>query len=72
MIIKLVSVNDVVISMLVSWIKSPEDLMQFAVPSFVFPLTIKQLEESLKDPNRLAFVFLIRSKIQSLVTLKYI
>lgn len=41
--------------LLISWIESPEALMQFAGPSFTFPLTSEQLDKSLSDPNRFAF-----------------
>jgi len=40
---------------LISWINSEEELMQFAGPSFNFPLTNEQLETSLSDTNRFAF-----------------
>lgn len=40
---------------LISWVDSPETLMQFAGPSFSFPLTAEQLETSLQDLNRHAF-----------------
>ena len=40
---------------LISWINSEEELMQFAGPLFKFPLTSKQLDESLNDKNRIAF-----------------
>jgi len=40
---------------LISWIDSPEALMQFAGPSYSFPLTREQLEQSAQDPNRHAF-----------------
>ncbi|MGH2649241.1 MAG: GNAT family N-acetyltransferase [Ginsengibacter sp.] len=40
---------------LISWIDNAETLMQFAGPSFSFPLTREQLENSLSDKNRFAF-----------------
>jgi len=40
---------------LISWIDSPEALMQFAGPSYSFPLTKEQLEKSGGDPNRYAY-----------------
>ncbi len=40
---------------LISWIDSPEALMQFAGPSYSFPLTKEQLEKSASDPNRHAY-----------------
>ena len=40
---------------LISWVESPEMLMQFAGPGFVFPLTNAQLDQSLSDTNRFAF-----------------
>jgi len=40
---------------LISWVESEEALMQFAGPSFKFPLTHEQLDESLADKNRTAF-----------------
>ncbi len=42
-------------NLLLSWIESPEALMQFAGPAFTFPLTSEQLDTSLSDPNRFAF-----------------
>ena len=35
-----------------SWIKSPEELLQFAGPYFSFPITDKQLLHYLEDPKR--------------------
>lgn len=40
---------------LISWIDTPEALMQFAGPAFKFPLTKEQLDQSLSDRNRIAF-----------------
>jgi RimJ/RimL family protein N-acetyltransferase len=40
---------------LISWIDNEEDLMQFGGPLFRFPLTPEQLDDSLNDPNRIAF-----------------
>lgn len=40
---------------LISWIDTAETLMQFAGPSFSFPLTKEQLDKSLSDKNRFAF-----------------
>jgi len=40
---------------LISWIDSPEALMQFAGPAYSFPLTKEQLDQSSKDPNRYAY-----------------
>jgi RimJ/RimL family protein N-acetyltransferase len=40
---------------LIAWIESEEDLIQFAGPLFVFPLTVKQLASYLSDPNRKPF-----------------
>jgi RimJ/RimL family protein N-acetyltransferase len=42
-------------SQLVNWIADAEALMQFAGPSFNFPLTTEQLELSLADKKRLAY-----------------
>ena len=42
-------------SSLISWIDTAETLMQFAGPSFSFPLTKEQLEKNLNDKNRFAF-----------------
>ena len=41
---------------LISLIESEEELMQFAGPAFTFPLTDEQLDKSLSDKNRFAFV----------------
>jgi RimJ/RimL family protein N-acetyltransferase len=40
---------------LISWIDTAETLMQFAGPSYSFPLTKEQLEKTLNDKNRFAF-----------------
>jgi len=40
---------------LISWVCTEEQLMQFAGPAFIFPLTKEQLEISLSDNNRFAF-----------------
>jgi len=40
---------------LISWIDSPEALMQFAGPSYSFPLTKEQLEKSAEDSTRFAY-----------------
>ncbi len=40
---------------LISWIDTEEALMQFAGPSFTFPLTVEQLDKSLSEKNRFAF-----------------
>lgn len=40
---------------LISWVDSEETLMQFAGPSYNFPLTPEQLDISLSDKNRIAF-----------------
>src|SRR5438067_2455808 len=39
----------------ISWVDTPETLMQFAGPTFSFPLTAEQLDQSLKDSKRFAF-----------------
>ncbi|KAA9039406.1 GNAT family N-acetyltransferase [Ginsengibacter hankyongi] len=39
---------------LISWINTAETLMQFAEPSFLFPLTKDQLDKSPSDKNRYA------------------
>ena len=41
---------------LISWIGSEEALMQFTGPSFTFPLTNEQLNKSLSDEKRFAFI----------------
>ena len=41
--------------LLISWVHSPEFLMQFAGPAFTFPLTREQLVKSLADLGRSAF-----------------
>ena len=40
---------------LISWIDTAEELMQFAGPAFIFPLTESQLETSQSDKNRYSF-----------------
>lgn len=40
---------------LISWVENEEALMQFAGPGFSFPLTARQLDDSLEDENRWAF-----------------
>lgn len=40
---------------LISWIDSPETLMQFAGPVLQYPLTAEQLDELLREENRLCF-----------------
>jgi len=40
---------------LMNSIKSARELMQFAGPEFIFPLTEEQIEKSLSDKNRIAF-----------------
>lgn len=42
-------------AMLISWIESERDLIQFAGPIFKFPLTNEQLSEYLADKNRYPF-----------------
>jgi len=42
-------------SQLIAWVADEEALMQFAGPSFSFPLTTEQLETSLAGTNRLAY-----------------
>lgn len=49
------------IDRLISWITCERDLIQFAGPVFQFPLTIKQLEDYLKDRNRTAFKIVHKS-----------
>ena len=43
---------------LISWIDDEEQLMQFAGPAFTFPMTNEQLDKSLSDKNRFAFVII--------------
>lgn len=43
---------------LICRINSEEELMQFAGPSFTFPLTNEQLDKSLSDKNRFAFIII--------------
>jgi RimJ/RimL family protein N-acetyltransferase len=40
---------------LISWITTEEMLMQVAGPGYSFPLAHEQLDEALKDSNRIAF-----------------
>lgn len=42
-------------SELIDSVKNANELMQFAGPEFVFPLTEEQIEKSLSDKNRIAF-----------------
>lgn len=46
---------------LISWIVTEENLMQFAGPAYVYPLTKEQLDNSLKDINRYAFSVIDRN-----------
>ncbi len=46
---------------LISWSASPEMLMQYAGPSFTFPLTIAQLEATLADEKRRAYSIMHRA-----------
>lgn len=46
---------------LISWIDSPEILLQFAGPKYIFPLTEEQLREDLADPFRFAFTVCIEN-----------
>ena len=43
------------VTSLISWIESEEMLMQFAGPSFQFPLTASQLPYHRNDPKHLSF-----------------
>lgn len=38
-----------------SWIKSPEELLQFAGPYFSYPVTNEQLNKYIEDPKRRAY-----------------
>lgn len=40
---------------LISWIKDEEALMQFAGPAYKYPLTLEQIDETLKEKNRYTF-----------------
>jgi RimJ/RimL family protein N-acetyltransferase len=40
---------------LISWIASKEELIQFAGPIFEFPLSQKQLQKYISDPNVIAY-----------------
>jgi RimJ/RimL family protein N-acetyltransferase len=48
---------------LIAWIQTAEDLMQFAGPSYIFPLTKEQLDHSLMDENRYAFSVILSGKV---------
>ena len=52
------------IDKLISWIKSAEELMQFAGPNLKFPLTELQLQESLVNENLLMFSVFTQKKNQ--------
>lgn len=41
--------------LLINSIKDARELMQFAGPEFIFPLTEEQIKQSLSDKNRIAF-----------------
>ena len=41
--------------LLINSIKDARELMQFAGPEFIFPLTEEQIEQSFSDKNRIAF-----------------
>jgi len=47
---------------LISWVDTEENLMQFAGPAYVFPLTKEQLDNSLNDVNRYAFSVFDKNK----------
>ncbi len=47
---------------LISWVDNQENLMQFAGPAYIFPLTEEQLDNSLKDINRYAFSVINNNK----------
>lgn len=51
--------DDKSLDTLLSWIDSAETLMQFAGPAFSYPLTKRQLQDSLSDPNRYAFQYVL-------------
>ncbi len=53
--IRLVSFHPGRYAGLISWIDSEELLVQFAGPSLSYPLTIQQLEQTVKDPARISF-----------------
>ena len=53
--IRLEKFNRVDYPTLISWVDSPETLMQIAGPTLHFPLTQDQLDQSLRDPNRYPF-----------------
>lgn len=49
-----------------SWIKSQEELFQFAGPIFAYPLTNEQLTSYINDPRRIAFK-VIQSHTQEVI-----
>lgn len=59
--IKLQQFTDKDFDNLISWIDNENELIQFAGPIFKFPLTIEQLNDYLKDPNRHPFKIFIDS-----------
>lgn len=46
---------------LISWVDSEKDLIQFAGLIFEFPLTVDQLKNYLKDPNRHPFKIILNN-----------
>ena len=47
---------------LITWIDTKEELMQFAGPQLIFPLTNEQLQETLTNKNVFAFKIVENSK----------
>ena len=50
--IKLTKFTNADINQLISWVTSPELLKQFAGPDFTYPLTHKQIENLIRNPDR--------------------
>lgn len=53
--IRMESFSEADFDTLISWISSEKELVQFAGPTFRFPLTKEQLSEHLEDSRRYAF-----------------
>ena len=53
--IKLEPFTKIDFNRIISWIESEEDLIQFAGPAFIFPLTEDQLYKYLENQNTNAY-----------------
>jgi len=51
---------------LIKWVKSPEELVQFAGPIFSFPLTKAQLNSYLRHDDKIPFKIVLKSTHQNI------